>query len=75
MRVDGGFPFGASGRGSALVEKIDHVIVPLSELGLDEIAEELGIAAMPVDDDDLVEAVPPDLVGGGPLREQVENLE
>jgi hypothetical protein len=50
VRVDEGFLFGASGRRSALVEKIDHVIVRFIQLRLGKVGQQTTIAAVAVDD-------------------------
>src|ERR1700749_1184916 len=46
-------------------EKIDGIVASLLQPGLDKVTEEFGIAAVYVDEYDLVKAIPGDLVTGG----------
>src|SRR6185437_6383033 len=49
----------------AWFEEIDCIVASFFQPGLNEITDQLGVAAMTVDDDDLVETVACDLVTGG----------
>jgi hypothetical protein len=51
------FTFSVTGGVVGGIEQVDDVVVALAELRLDEVAQELRVAAVAVDDDDLVEAV------------------